>query len=305
MINAAVAASRAACQARPVSISDLGLYGPDSVTWRVHADPVMGAAGLRALLLQALHPRAMAGVAAHSEFRADPWGRLFRTAEYVGVTTYGTSEDAGRAAARVRGLHRRGRVVDPETGAEYRLSDPELLLWVHCSEVESFLSTARRAGLRLTDAEADRYVAEQVRGARLVGLDPADHEVPASVAGLDEYFTAVRPSLRLTPAAIEAAHFLAVPPMRWRVRLATPALPAWLSLVTLAFSLLPGWARQLYAMPVVPLADLGATVSVRALRTALLAVPASLRDGPHVKDARARVAAQPVRRLVAVPDLTA
>jgi uncharacterized protein (DUF2236 family) len=288
-----------------VSIADLGLYGPDSVTWRVHADPVMGAAGLRALLLQALHPRAMAGVAAHSEFREDPWGRLFRTAEYIGVTTFGTSEDAGRAAARVRGLHRRGRVADAETGEAYRLDDPELLLWVHCAGVDSFLSTSRRAGLRLTDAEADRYVAEQVRGARLVGLDPAEGQVPASVAQLAEYFEEVRPSLRLTAAAVEAAHFLAVPPMPWRVRLATPALPAWMSLVTLAFGLLPGWARQLYAMPVLPFSDVGATVSVRALRTALLAVPAAVREGPHVKDARVRVAAQPVRRLVAVPNLTA
>jgi uncharacterized protein (DUF2236 family) len=288
-----------------VSISDLGLYGPDSVTWRVHADPVMGAAGLRALLLQALHPRAMAGVAAHSEFRSDPWGRLFRTAEYIGVTTYGTSEAAGRAAARVRGVHRRGSVLDPATGETFRLDDPELLLWVHCAEVDSFLTTVRRAGLRLTDTEADRYVAEQVRGARLVGLDPAADGVPASVAQLDEYFEEARPSLRLTPAAIEAAHFLAVPPMPWRVRLTTPAVPAWLSLITLGFTLLPGWARKLYAMPLLPLVDAGATVSVRALRTALLAVPASLRDGPHVKDARARVAAHPVRRLVAVPDRTA
>jgi uncharacterized protein (DUF2236 family) len=288
-----------------VSIADLGLYGPDSVTWRVHADPVMGVAGLRALLLQALHPRAMAGVAAHSGFREDPWGRLFRTAEYIGVTTYGTSEDAGRAAARVRGLHRRGTVLDPQTGETYRLDEPELLLWVHCAEIHSFLSTARRAGLRLTDAEADRYVAEQVRGARLVGLDPVEDEVPATVAELDEYFAAIRPTLRLTPAAIEAAHFLVSPPMGWRVRLTTPAVPAWLSLVALGFNLLPAWARQLYGMPVLPLTGLGATVSARALRTALLAVPASLRDGPHVKDARIRVAAQPVRRLVAVPDLTA
>jgi uncharacterized protein (DUF2236 family) len=284
----------------------LGFFGPDSVTWRIHSDPAFSVGGIRALLLQALHPVAMDGVHQFSSaFASDPWARLTRTAEYVATLTFGTRRDALRMVRRVRGLHRGKSGVEETTGRHFSVDDADLLLWVHNCEVDSLLSTARRAGVPLTDAEADRYVAEQVRGARLVGLDPADHEVPASVAGLDEYFTAVRPSLRLTPAAIEAAHFLAVPPMRWQVRLATPALPAWLSLVTLAFSLLPGWARQLYAMPVVPLADLGATVSVRALRTALLAVPASLRDGPHVKDARARVAAQPVRRLVAVPDLTA
>jgi uncharacterized protein (DUF2236 family) len=131
---------------------DPGLHGPDSVTWRVHADPSMALAGLRALLLQALHPLAMHGVIAHSDFRADPWGRLFRTAEYVGVTTYGTTEQARRAGARVRGIHRRLGGIEPESGTAYRVDDPALLRWVHCVEVESFLSTALRCGLRLSEA---------------------------------------------------------------------------------------------------------------------------------------------------------
>jgi uncharacterized protein (DUF2236 family) len=285
-----------------VAINDLGLFGPDSVTWRLHADPSMGPGGLRALLLQALHPRAMAGVAAHSQFRADPWGRLLRTADFVAVTTYGTTEEAGQAAARIRGVHRRGRFTDPETGRAHRLDDPELLLWVHCAEIDSLLSTARRAGLRLTDAEADRYVGEQCRTARLVGLDPAGHGVPTTVAELEDYFTAIRPQLKLTPAAIEAWRFLAVPPMSWRVRLTTPAVPDWLSLVTLGFALLPPWARQLYAVPVLPLSDLAATAAVRALRAAMLAVPPNLRDGPRLTEAKARAAVHPVRRLHAVPD---
>src|SRR4051794_24159805 len=95
---------------------DAGLFGPDSVTWRVHADPVMALGGLRALLLQAVHPLAMAGVAAHSSFRDDPWGRFLRTAEYVGVVTYGTVAEAERAAARIRGLHRRVSGIEPESG---------------------------------------------------------------------------------------------------------------------------------------------------------------------------------------------
>ncbi|HEV7826532.1 MAG TPA: oxygenase MpaB family protein [Mycobacteriales bacterium] len=283
-----------------MTISDLGLYGPDSVTWRIHADPAMGPGGLRALLLQALHPRAMAGVAAHSEFRDDPWGRLFRTADYVAATTYGTTEEAARAAARVRGIHRRGRFRDPSTGETSRLDDPELLLWVHCAEVDSLLSTARRAGLRLTDAEADSYVGEQVRAARLVGLDPDADGVPTTVGELADYFTAVRPDLRLTPAAIEAGRFLAVPPMPWRVRLTTPAVPAWVALVALAFALLPPWARQLYAVPVLPGSDLAATAAARALRAAMLTVPPSLRDGPRLTEAKARAAVHPVRRLHAV-----
>jgi uncharacterized protein (DUF2236 family) len=146
---------------------DPGLHGPDSVTWRVHADPSMALAGLRALLLQALHPLAMHGVIAHSDFRADPWGRLFRTAEYVGVTTYGTTEQARRAGARVRGIHRRLGGIEPESGTAYRVDDPALLRWVHCVEVESFLSTALRCGLRLSEADQDRYYTEQLRSAEL------------------------------------------------------------------------------------------------------------------------------------------
>ena len=151
-------------------LPDPGLFGPDSVTWRVHADPSMALAGLRALLLQAVHPLAMAGVAQHSDFRRDPWGRLFRTAEYVGVTTFGTTEQARRAGAKVRGIHGRLVGIEPESGTAYRVNDPALLRWVHCCEAESFLSTALRCGLRLSAADQDRYYAEQTLGASLVVL---------------------------------------------------------------------------------------------------------------------------------------
>src|ERR1700712_3396431 len=105
--------------------ADPGIYGPGSVTWRVHADPLLGLGGLRALYLQAIHPLAMAGVAAHSDFRADPWGRLFRTAQYIGTVTYGTTLEARRAAARVRGVHRTVQGIEPVSGRPYRASDPE------------------------------------------------------------------------------------------------------------------------------------------------------------------------------------
>jgi len=280
-----------------MGISDLGLYGPESVTWRLHADPTMGPAGLRALFLQALHPRAITGVLAHSDFRADPWGRLFRTADYVGVTTYGTAEQAGRAGARVRGIHRRLSAVDPDTGETYRLDEPDLLRWVHCCEVDSFLDTARRAGMTLTDEEADRYVAEQVRNARLVGLDPRVTSIPETVEQLADYFLGMRSLVRATPEAREAIRFILVPPMPYWVRFGTPAQPGWAGMATLGFCLLPRWARRLYALPGLPTTDLGATLAVRALRTALMAVPAAVRNGPHQRAGEARVAAIPVRRL--------
>ncbi len=273
------------------SAPDPGLYGPDSVTWRVHADPSMALAGLRALLLQAVHPIAMAGVAQHSDFRVDGWGRLFRTADYVGITTYGTTAEARRAGARVRGMHRRLAGIEPETRTAYHVDDPELLRWVHCVEVESFLSTALRCGLRLTSAERDRYYVEQLVNAELVGLDPAT--VPASVGQMAEYFREVQPSLRVTAAARDAARFVLWPPMPSLVQLGTPARPAWVALATAAFAMLPRWARRLYSLPGLPTTDVAATAAGLAFRTGLLVVPDALRAGPHLKQARARMEQAP------------
>ena len=269
----------------PRDDADPGLYGPDSVTWRVHADPSMALAGLRALLLQAVHPMAMAGVAQHSDFRADPWGRLFRTAEYVGVTTYGTTREAERAAARGRGIHRKLGGIEPESGRPYRVDDPHLLLWVHCCEAESFLTTAVRCGLRLSRAEQDAYYAEQLTNARLIGLSAA----PDSVAAMADYFRELQPELRVTAEARAAARFVLFPPMPTKVALGTPARPAWAALAGAGFAMLPRWARRLYRLPGLPTTDLGASAAGLALRTGLLAVPEGLRHGPHLKDARARL----------------
>ncbi len=266
---------------------DPGLYGPDSVTWRVHADPSMALAGLRALLLQAVHPIAMHGVFANSDFRADPWGRLFRTAEYVAVTVYGTTREAERAAARVRGIHRRLSGVEPDSGTAYRVDDPELLRWVHCSEVESFLSTAVRCGLRLSTAERDAYYDEQTRGAALVGLDPS--AVPASVADMADYFRGMQPQLRVGREGRAAAQFVLWPSMPALVQLGTPARPAWAALAAASFAMLPRWARRLYRLPGLPTTDLAATAAGLALRHGLLVVPERLRHGPHLKAAQERL----------------
>src|SRR5207248_7058141 len=149
-----------------------GMFDPDSVTWRLHADPSMLIGGMRALLVQALHPLAMAGVEQHSDYRADPWGRLQRTVEYVLTTTYGTLEEAEAAGRIVQAVHKRVNGTDPVTGKTYSAEDPDLLVWVHAVEVHSFLSAYRRYGSsRMTEADADRYIAEQVGGAALVGLE--------------------------------------------------------------------------------------------------------------------------------------
>jgi len=272
---------------QPADSPDPGLYGPDSVTWRVHADPSMALAGLRALLLQAVHPLAMSGVAQHSDFREDPWGRLFRTAEYVGVTTYGTTEQARRAGAKVRGIHRRLAGIEPERGMTYRVDDPELLRWVHCVEVESFLSTALRCGLRVSRADQDRYYAEQTGGAELVGLRAAD--VPGSVTEMADYFRDIQPQLRVTSAARDAVRFVLWPPMPSKVSYGTPARPAWVALAAAAGAMLPRWARRLYRLPGLPTTDLAASAAGLAFRSGLLVVPDAVRAGPHLKDGRERM----------------
>jgi uncharacterized protein (DUF2236 family) len=252
--------------------TDVGLFGPDSVTWRIHADPSMLLAGFRALLLQATHPLVMAGFDANSGFRDDPWGRLRRTGNWIGTVTFGTTAEATEAGARLRRLHAAlDGGVEPETGQSYRIDQPDLLMWVHCTEVESFLSTYRRCGGTLRPGEADRYVDEMRRSAALVGLDPA--AVPASEAEVTAYYRTMRPQLRVTSVARRTALWGLAPPMpRW-VALATPARPAWAALVSVAAGMLPAWARRLYGLPGIPTTDLASTIAGRGIRTALRAAP--------------------------------
>lgn len=279
----------------PAPDDDLaGLFGPGSVTWRLHADPVAGIAGLRALLLQPLDPLSMAGVDQHSRFRSDPWGRLARTVGYVATTTYGTVAEAHALARRVQGMHRRVRGTDPVTGRSYDATSGELLLWVHCCLVDSFASTAVRAGASVSGEDVDRYLAEQVRAAALIGIDPG--QVPTTRADLDEYFRERRPLLRGTSLAREAVARIIVPPLPGRASLALPALPAWTGAAGLAFALLPGWARRAYGLPTLGLPTVthaSATLAVRTLRRGLVTtqrlVPA-LREPAPLAAARARLA---------------
>ncbi|HET7529646.1 MAG TPA: oxygenase MpaB family protein [Mycobacteriales bacterium] len=267
---------------------DPGLFGPDSITWRVQGDPIMWVAGLRALLLQAVHPAAMAGVLEHSDFRRDPWGRLRRTADYVGTVAFGSTAEVAAVGARVRAVHATVRGIDGRTGQTYSARDPQLLRWVHCCEVESFLTVYQRGGGGLTPGEVDAYFAEQTRAAAVVGLDPSS--VPGTAAEMATFFRRMRPQLRADDRSRRAARYVLLPPMPAWLQLATPARPAWLGVAGLAAALLPGWARRLYRLPGLPTTDLAATVALRALRAGLHRAPESYRVGPHLRAARARLA---------------
>ncbi|MDN3262155.1 oxygenase MpaB family protein [Streptomyces sp. CSDS2] len=272
--------------ATPVGTGDPGLFTPGSVTWQMHGDPMMWVAGVRALYLQALHPRAVRGVTQNSDFRRDAWGRLRRTANFVGTTTYGTTEAAEQAGARVRGIHARLTATDPDTGERYGLDEPALLLWVHCAEIDSYLHVLRRSGFPLTDAQADRYVAEHRAGARLVGLDP--ETVPASRAELAAYFEKVRPELAAGPEAREVDDFLRRPPAHPLLIPAREVLWRWVA--HLAYASLPAYAHELYGRPAP--APAAVTWRLRATGAVLRAIPARVRwqlPPKHILRAMARL----------------
>ncbi|MDN5860570.1 MAG: DUF2236 domain-containing protein [Pseudonocardia sp.] len=229
---------------------------------RVHGDASMFVGGLRALLLQSLHPLAMAGVAGHSGFRGDPWGRLARTSYFLAVTTFGAASDAEATVARIRSVHDRVRGVAPD-GRAYAATDPHLLRWVHVAEIDSFLRAYQRYGAAPLDtAGRDGYVRDAARVARAVGvLDP-----PQSEAELDAQLAAFRPELQGTQEARSTARFLLLhPPLPLAARVPYALLAA------AAVGLLPRWARRPLALPdwpradatVVPLAGHGVTRAIR------------------------------------------
>ncbi len=240
-------------------------FDPERPIRRVHGDASMFVGGLAALLLQSLHPLAMAGVAGHSDYRGDPWGRLQRTSTFLATTTFATDTDAQAAVDRVRSVHERVSGLAPD-GRAYGASDPHLLTWVHIAEVDCFLRAHQRYGREPLDAAGcDGYVEDAARIARALGVpDP-----PLTVAELTARLDAYRPELRGTDAARDAARFLIV----------SPPLPAlarapYAVLAASSVSLLPRWARAPLRLPYLPVAEatavrLGGRALVGGIRWAM------------------------------------
>jgi uncharacterized protein (DUF2236 family) len=262
---------------------DYGLFGPGSVTWHVMGEPVLIVGGIRALLLQALHPRTMWGTAQNSALMdpAEAWGRLLRTVEFVRVRTYGTSAEVERIGRRVRTLHARLTAVDPRTRETFPIDEPEGLLWVHLGEVDSYLDIARRAGVPLGRSDADAFVDEQRRAAAVVGLDPAD--VPATVAEMRDYYRMMRPRIFACHEARDGLWRMfnpAVPRKLLPLKLAAPAAG------TFVVSTLPRWARRMYGLPGLPTSDLAATLALKGLYRTTRVVPERYRYSPDARRAR-------------------
>ena len=221
-------------------------FAAEDPFWRVHADTAMFVGGIRALLLQSLHPVAMLGVSQHSGFRGDPWGRLQRTSRFLATTTYGTIADAERSVRIVRAIHKRVTGTTPD-GLPYRADDPHLLGWIHVAEVDSFLAAYQVfASKPLRSAEADEYVRQSGFVAEQLGVvDP-----PRTVAEVDRLIADYRPELKLTPAATEAAELLLKDPP-----LGGPQKLGYALLAAGAVSILPPWARAMLLLPTLPAAD--------------------------------------------------
>ncbi|WDD96378.1 oxygenase MpaB family protein [Burkholderia sp. FERM BP-3421] len=241
---------------------DPGLFGPDAVCWKVHADfTSMMAGGISALLLQALHPLALAGVWDHSTFRTDILGRLRRTSTFIAGTTFGSRADALRLIERVRAIHAGVTGVAPD-GRAYRASDPALLTWVHVAEVSSFLAAhLRYVNPRLPGAEQDRYYAETARIAQLLGATV----VPASRAEVAAYFGAMRTELVASERTHEVIRVLFDAPVP------RPALrPAASLILNAGLDLLPPWAQQMLGVATfAPLRRALVRPSVRAVAPVL------------------------------------
>lgn len=261
---------------------DPGLFGPDSVTWRIHADfPGMLSGGLCALMLQTLHPLALAGVWDHSNFREDLVGRLRRTTNFVAGTTYAARAEAERLIARVAAIHARvrGRTAD---GRAYDAADPRLLTWVQVTESYGFLQGFRRyCHDPLPAAAADAYYAEVRRVAEALGA----RDVPDSVAAVDDYFADVRDELVFDGRSREVLAVLS------RIRLPVPASGLSRDLFLGAgAALLPAWAETMLERNALQRAQ--ARVSARALRTIAPLFRTALDDGVAQRACR-RVGVEP------------
>ena len=258
-----------------------GLFDPDSPVWAVHGDLSMFVGGIRALFIQTMHPLAMAGVEEHSDYRHDPLGRLARTGAFIGVTTFGSDQQARDACAVVRAVHERVVGVAPD-GRPYSAGDPELLTWIHAAEVGSFLGAYQRYGSgRLSPSDADRYLDEVAVVAELLGAE----DVPRSRAGLRAYFRRMRPELGAGRQARRAARWLVAPPLPLAAR------PPYALLLGAAVGMLPNQVRRDLRLFQPPLLD---PVVVRPATNAMLgALGWALAANPTVEAASRRVGGPP------------
>jgi uncharacterized protein (DUF2236 family) len=249
---------------------DAGLFGPDSVSWRVHRETSVLFGGGRALLLQAAHPLVIAGARETGFYEHDPWKRLERTLFFTYTLTFGSSEDAHRAADHINGVHENVHGIDPVTGRSYDALDPDLLLWVHACLVDSALLFERYTVGELDDDGRQRFHEEQMISAELLGLPRS--RVPPTVPELRAYMAeVVERDLLVTDAARAVATLLRSPPPNTPWRTVLRALSWW------AFGTLPPALREAYGVRWNSLREARLRAELAALRIARPMLPRRVR----------------------------
>jgi uncharacterized protein (DUF2236 family) len=246
------------------SYEDSGFLGPSSVAWRVISHPAAAVGGMRALLIQTLHPLAMAGVAEFSNYQANPLKRLQRTSYYVAATTFGDKQTALHAADRVKKIHKKVKGIDPITKKRYSAEDPQTQLWVHCTEWHSFLSAYEAYAGKLTLRERDQYIAEGQVIAELLDLNP--EITPGSIKELNSYFREVRHELLQTKISDQTIRFVLRPPLSREILL---LWPTWSLLGRAGLALVPRDLRNLMPADQLKLLDLAAGLSTKSMLSAL------------------------------------
>ncbi|OOV94202.1 oxygenase MpaB family protein [Pseudomonas sp. MF4836] len=216
---------------------DPGLFGPDSVSWQVHGDfSSMLIGGISALLMQALHPLALAGVWDHSNFRQDMLGRLRRTGQFISGTTFGSRQDAEWLIDKVRTIHLQVVGTAPD-GRPYAASDPDLLTWVHVAEVSSFLAAhLRYRNPNLSPADQDRYYAEIALVAERLGA----RDIPRSRREVGDYLARMQQQLLCDERSREVLRLLLAAPAPSRL-----AKPFGALMMKAGIDLLPDWASAM------------------------------------------------------------
>jgi len=254
---------------------DPGLFGPDSMAWRVHANPVaLAIGGVAAVILELAEPRVRTGVWEHSTFRTDPLARMQRTGEATLITTYGPTKAAEARVAMVTRMHERVGGTTPE-GQAYVALEPELMTWVHVTASWGFLTAFDRYVAPLSLAERDRYFAEGGRLGRMFGAP----QPPDSVAGVEAWFDRMRPKLVPHPILGE---FLAIVSTTSPLGLAGRALQP--LAVQAAIDLLPADLQRKLGLKTRPLRLAAAKAVLRALARTAGRAPSDV-----VSDAYARV----------------
>ncbi len=225
-------------------LSNDSWFGPDSITWLIQSDWSTLVGGVESLLVQVLHPPTMSGVAQHSAYKEDPFGRLHRTANFIGTTTYASADEAEAMVKVIRKVHDRVKGTTP-AGEPYEANDPHNLAWVHCTEVDGFLRSFRRYGsVEISNAEADQYVAEMAKVGEALGVVDA----PRSVAELNARLELYLPELKYDAQAREAIRWLMLPPNK------PAAQGTYMVILGAAVNLLPAWARRkLWLPPRIPI----------------------------------------------------